>query len=80
MPCSPELTPISPEVLTADEVAALLRVNRKTVYEAAQRGELPHRKLGRRLLFERSIILAWLRHEHDVPRGKPPTLRAAGRR
>ena len=84
MPCSPELPPISPEVLTADEVAALLRVNRKTVYEAAQRGELPHRKLGRRLLFERSIILAWLRQEHDVPRDKPrrkpPTLRSAGQR
>ncbi|MFO7563974.1 MAG: helix-turn-helix domain-containing protein [Enhygromyxa sp.] len=40
------------EVLTADEVAGLLRVNRKTVYEAAQRGDIPHRRLGRRLVFE----------------------------
>jgi excisionase family DNA binding protein len=49
------------EVLTADEVAKLLRVDRKTVYEAAQRGELPHRRLGRRLIFERGAVLRWLR-------------------
>jgi excisionase family DNA binding protein len=49
------------EILTADEVAKMLRVDRKTVYEAAQRGELPHRRLGRRLLFERGAVLRWLR-------------------
>jgi excisionase family DNA binding protein len=49
------------EILTADEVVKLLRVDRKTVYEAAQRGELPHRRLGRRLLFERGAVLRWLR-------------------
>ena len=49
------------EVMTADEVAKLLRVDRKTVYEAAQRGELPHRRLGRRLIFERGAVLQWLR-------------------
>ena len=49
------------EVMTADEIAKLLRVDRKTVYEAAQRGELPHRRLGRRLLFERGAVLRWLR-------------------
>jgi excisionase family DNA binding protein len=53
------------EILTADEVAKMLRVDRKTVYEAAQRGELPHRRLGRRLLFERGAVLRWLR-QFDV--------------
>lgn len=46
------------EIITADDVANLLGVNRKTIYEAAERGEIPHRRLGRRLLFERS---AWIR-------------------
>jgi excisionase family DNA binding protein len=41
------------EVLTADEVAALLGVNRKTVYEAARLNQIPHQRLGRRLIFER---------------------------
>jgi excisionase family DNA binding protein len=49
------------EILTADEIARMLRVDRKTVNEAAQRGELPHRRLGRRLLFERGAVLRWLR-------------------
>lgn len=48
------------DVISADEVAALLKVNRKTVYEAAGRGEIPHRRLGKRLLFSRSAVVAWL--------------------
>jgi len=49
------------EILTADEVAALLHLDRKTVYAAAARGEIPHRRLGRRLVFERGAIVEWLR-------------------
>jgi excisionase family DNA binding protein len=49
-------------IMTADQVAELLHVDRKTVYEAARRGDIPHRRLGRRLLFERGTVLAWLRH------------------
>jgi excisionase family DNA binding protein len=48
------------EVLTADEVAELLRVDRKTVYDYAGRGTIPHRRLGKRLLFSRSAIMTWL--------------------
>ena len=54
------------EILTASEVAELLRVNRKTIYKAAQRNEIPHRRLGRRLVFERGAVLAWLRQDHDI--------------
>jgi excisionase family DNA binding protein len=49
------------QILTADAVAELLGVNRKTIYEAAQRGDIPHRRLGRRLIFERGAVLLWLR-------------------
>lgn len=49
-----------PATLTADEVAALLGVDRQTVYDYAGRGEIPHRRLGRRILFGRQAILAWL--------------------
>ncbi len=48
------------EVLSADEVAELLRVDRKTVYDYAGRGAIPHRRLGKRLLFSRAAIMAWL--------------------
>src|SRR5215467_14591359 len=40
-------TPAQEDVLTADEVAAILHVDRKMVYEFAGRGEIPCRRLGR---------------------------------
>jgi excisionase family DNA binding protein len=49
-----------PEVMDADEMATFLGVDRKTVYDYAGRGEIPHRRLGKRLLFSRSAIVAWL--------------------
>jgi excisionase family DNA binding protein len=54
------VTAAAREVISADEVATFLGVNRKTVYDAANRGQLPSRRLGRRLLFSRSAVLAWL--------------------
>jgi excisionase family DNA binding protein len=56
------------EVLTADQVAELLGVNRKTIYEAAQRNEIPHRRLGRRLIFERGSVVDWLRSPSNAAR------------
>jgi excisionase family DNA binding protein len=49
------------QTYSADELAERLGVNRKTIYEAATRGEIPHRRLGRRLIFERGAVLLWLR-------------------
>ena len=60
MPCTEE-DPI--QILTAAELAKLLGVDRKTIYEAASRGDIPHRRLGRRLLFERGAVLRWLRQD-----------------
>ena len=51
---------MSPDVLTVEQVAALLGLGRNTVYEAAGRGEIPHRRVGRRLLFSRTAVLEWL--------------------
>lgn len=48
------------EVLTADEVAAFLGVDRNTVYDYANRGQIPHQRLGRRLLFSRTALIVWL--------------------
>ncbi|HXG96807.1 MAG TPA: helix-turn-helix domain-containing protein [Gemmatimonadales bacterium] len=48
------------ECMTAHELASLLRVNRKTVYEYAARHVIPCRRLGRRLVFSRPVIRAWL--------------------
>ena len=55
-----QMSTIEVDVLTADEVAELLRVDRKTVYDGAGRGEIPCRRLGKRLLFSRQAIMLWL--------------------
>jgi excisionase family DNA binding protein len=59
----PTIIPL--DILTADEVAALLHLDRKTVYAAAARGEIPHRRIGRRLVFERGAIVEWLRQPRE---------------
>jgi len=48
------------EVLTVDQVADLLGLGRNTVYDAVNRGEIPHRRIGRRLIFSRTAVLEWL--------------------
>lgn len=62
-PAAPPEAPDAPEVLTVAEVARFLRVNRKTVYDAIDRGDLPARRMGRgrrRLVIGRAALLAWL--------------------
>ena len=55
-----QAAPDTREVLCADQVAMWLGVNRKTVYNSAARGKLPCQRLGKRLLFSRNAISAWL--------------------
>lgn len=50
-----------PEILTVDEVAELLRVNRNTVYDLYKRGEISGgRRVGRLIRFSRSAVLQWV--------------------
>ena len=67
------------EVLTAREAARLLKVSEDLVYEAASRGEVPHRRLGRRMLFSRVALVGWLRAEAGrAVAERPRRRRAAG--
>jgi excisionase family DNA binding protein len=50
----------SPDYLTTREVAALLRVRERKVYDLAAAGEIPCRRLIGKLLFPRIEIEAWL--------------------
>lgn len=52
--------PSDDEVMTADDVAAFLGVDRNTVYDYAGRGTIPCRRLGKRLLFHRPALVSWL--------------------
>jgi excisionase family DNA binding protein len=58
-----------PSVLSVDEVAVLLRVNRKTAYEAVARGDIPGvRRVGRAIRIDRDLVLDWLRGRGRVSR------------
>ena len=56
------------DILSADEVAAWFGVDRKTVYNAANRGSIPHQRLGKRLLFSRNALVSWLARERAMAR------------
>ena len=51
-----------PPIVTIDELARFLRMNRKTVYEAISRGEIPGvRRIGHTFRISRDVVLQWLR-------------------
>lgn len=58
-------------IMTIDEVAEFLRLNRKTVYELARQGKIPVRRVGRSLRASREAVLRWL-SEESLPRQRRP--------
>jgi excisionase family DNA binding protein len=54
-------TPADPgEVLTLDELAALLQVDEDAARDLAEAGDLPGRKIGGEWRFARGAVLRWL--------------------
>lgn len=52
-----------PDVLTAGEVAKVLRLGRNTVYECLRAGTIPSVRIGRRLLVPKAALLRLLADE-----------------
>jgi excisionase family DNA binding protein len=48
------------DLLTADEVADLLRMTSAWVYAQTRRNRIPHMRLGRYFRYRRSAIEAWI--------------------
>jgi excisionase family DNA binding protein len=46
--------------VTVEEAATLLGLGRSAAYEAARRGEIPTRRLGRRIVVPVPLLLQWL--------------------
>lgn len=47
-------------LLNADEVAAILRISRITVYRLVKRGVLKVRRVGNKMRFEREAVLNFI--------------------
>jgi excisionase family DNA binding protein len=63
-----------PQVLTVEEVADLMRVDRKTAYAAIAEGGVPGvRRIGRCIRVSREVLLRWLEQgEAKQGRGRHP--------
>lgn len=46
--------------LSVEEVGSLLGLGRTAAYEAARRGQIPSRRLGRRIIVPVPALLQWL--------------------
>lgn len=47
-------------VLCVDEAAELLGVSRWLLLQETKRGHIPHKRIGRRLLYSRQKLLEWM--------------------
>jgi len=50
------------ELMTVEELAAYLRVTKKTIYRLLRQGKIPATKVGRQWRFEKARIDEWLSH------------------
>jgi len=51
------------ELMTLEEVAAYLRVTKKTIYRLLKQGRIPANKVGHQWRFDKVAIDEWLQHE-----------------
>ncbi|GHV78647.1 PTS fructose transporter subunit IIA [Spirochaetia bacterium] len=58
---------IDNDILTIDEVAKYLRVSERTVYDWAQKGEIPSGKIGTVWRFKKSAIEKWVNDRLSIP-------------
>jgi excisionase family DNA binding protein len=62
--------PPDDRLLTAEEVAAFMRVTRSWVYAETRRDGLPHVRLGRYVRYRRSAIERWMEGVERGPRAR----------
>ena len=77
------IPPASPhELLTLEEIAALLKVSKSWIYERTRKGTIPHLKLGKYLRFPLADLLVWIAAHGRSTVNVPPascTMEGAGR-
>lgn len=48
------------ETLTVSQVASLLKLSTATVYNMVKKNEIPHKRVGRKIIFHRDSFEKWL--------------------
>ena len=57
-----------PEMLTAKELEALLKIDVKTIYTYVQRGLIPYVRIQTNVRFPKQQILIWIKEHNFLPR------------
>jgi excisionase family DNA binding protein len=57
-----------PEILTAKELEAFLRIDVKTIYRYVQQGRIPYLRMESNLRFSKHLVLQWLQERSFEPR------------
>lgn len=65
-----KMTADLPTYLTTREMADLLRVKERKIYDLAAAGEIPHSRATGKLLFPRETVLAWIENASEAPAGE----------
>jgi excisionase family DNA binding protein len=60
------------DVLSVAEAAAFLGISKGMAYEACREGQIPHVKIGQRILIPRATLLERLQAEPRGPEPEPP--------
>ncbi|MDR2193682.1 MAG: PTS sugar transporter subunit IIA [Treponema sp.] len=68
---------LSNDILTIEEVAKYLRVSERTVYEWAQKGEIPAGKIGTAWRFKKTEIERWVNERLPEDQRSPAALPAS---
>jgi excisionase family DNA binding protein len=66
----PSAAPAAPppaRILNLNEAAALVGLAKATVYKLTSAGTIPHAKRGKKLVFEREALEAWLLENRVMP-------------
>jgi hypothetical protein len=60
-----------PEILTAKELEAFLRIDAKTIYSYVQKGLILHMRIESNVRFSKHQVMRWVRRAHfPAPTGE----------
>ena len=62
---STKLSPSDDCAMRADEVRRILGIGKNTLYDWVNRGIIPHKRVGRVILFSRKRVQEWLENENE---------------
>lgn len=64
------LNPQEDEIFNTTQAAKFLKISRMTLHRRMAEGSVPHRRLGRRIMFPKLELLSWLRGQGEFKYNK----------